>query len=210
MSQKSKPCLVACSILKDEIKKLIKNKELDVETVFVSKYLHEDYTKIEKNLRPAIEQALKKYPRNVILVYGDLCLGTDNQMNKLVEEYGIVKIDALNCIDCQMGGKGKYLEADPNQNLFFLSPGMMDSFGYVKDMLKKEGFDETAFKDIFKGLRGFVVLDTLGNSSKITEELRKFDIGLEILETRYVGCENVKNNIEEAIEQNKKNQIGVK
>ena len=102
MSQKSKPCLVACSILKDEIKKLIKNKELDVETVFVSKYLHEDYTKIEKNLRPAIEQALKKYPRNVILVYGDLCLGTDNQMNNLVEEYGIVKIDALNCIDCQI------------------------------------------------------------------------------------------------------------
>ena len=206
MTQKTKPCLVACSVLQDEIKKLIENDELDAEVVFVSKYFHEEYAKIEKNLRPVLENTLKHYPRNVILVYGDLCLGMNDEMNKLAEEYGIIKIDALNCIDCQLGGKGKHLEANPNQNLFFLSPGMMDSFEYVKEMIKKEGFDETVFKELFRGLRGFVVLDTLGNSSKIAEEFKKFDIGLEILETRYVGCENVKNVIQEAIEKNIKKQ----
>ena len=204
LTPKTKPCLVACSVLKDEIKKLIENDELDAEMVFVSKYFHEDYAKLERNLRPVIEHALKHYPRNVILVYGDLCLGMRDQMNKLAEEYGIVKIDALNCIDCQLGGKGKFLEADPNQDLFFLSPVMMDSFGYVKEMMKKEGLEEAVFREAFKDLRGFVVLDTLGNCSKITEELKKFDIGLEILETRYVGCENVKNVIQEAIEKNNK------
>ena len=204
LTLKTKPCLVACSVFEEEIKKLIENDELDVDVVFVSKYFHEEFAKIEKNLRPVIEHALKHYPRNVILVYGDLCLGMKGQMNKFAEKYGIVKIDALNCVDCQLGGKGKYLEADPNQELFFLSPGMMDSFGYVNDMMIREGLEEAAFRESFKDLRGFVILDTLGNCSKITEELKKFDIGLEILETRYVGCENVKNVIEEAIEKNNK------
>ena len=204
MTPKTKPCLVACSVFEEEIKKLIENDELDVDVVFVSKYFHEEFAKIERNLRPAIENALKNHPKNVILVYGDLCLGMKGQMNKLAEEYGIFKIDALNCVDCQLGGKGKYLEADPNQEMFFLSPGMMDSFGYVKDMMIREGLKEADFRESFKDLRGFVILDTLGNSSKIIKDLKKFGIGLEILETRYVGCENVKNVIQETIEKNNK------
>ena len=116
--QKTKPCLVASSVLEDEIKQLIENDELDAEVVFVSKYFHDDYAKMEKNLRKVIENAIKHYPRNVILVHGDLCIGTKNQMNKLAEEYGIAKIDALICVDCQLGGKGKIYEADPNQEIF--------------------------------------------------------------------------------------------
>ena len=101
----TKPCLVACSVLEDEIKKLINNGDLDVDVVFISKYFHDDYAKLEKNLRSAIENALKKYPRKVILVFGDLCLGTKGQMNTLADEYDLIKIDALNCVDCQLGGK---------------------------------------------------------------------------------------------------------
>lgn len=204
MTQKTKPCLVACSVLKDEIKKLIEQDELKAEMVFVSKYFHVDYAKIEKNLRPVIEHALQRYHGNVILVYGDFCMGMKDQMNKLAEEYGIVKIDALNCIDCQLGGKGKSLEADPNQDLFFLSPGMMDFFRHTKEMMLKEGFEETAIKELFKDLRGIVVLDTLGNCSELTEEINKIDTGLEILETKNIGCESVKDVIQEAIEKNEK------
>jgi hypothetical protein len=127
-------------------------------------------------------------------------------MNKLAEEYGIVKIDALNCIDCQLGGKGKSLEVDPNQNLLFLSSGMMDFFRHAKEMMRKEGFEETAIRELFKDLSGIVVLDTLGNYSELTYEINKLDTGLEILETRKIGCENVKNVIQEAIEKNKNNQ----
>lgn len=203
MSQKTKPCLIACSVLEDEINKLIDDDELDVDVVFISKYFHDNYDKLEKNLRHAIEKTLKKYPKKVILVYGKLCLGSKGQMNKLAEEYDLTQIDALNCIDCQLGGKGKYLEADPNQELFFLSPGMIDSFSYVKNLMLRAGLEEDTFKDFFKGLKGFVVLDTLGNSSKIINDFKRFDIDLEILDTQHVGCEGVKNNIREAIEKTK-------
>ena len=201
-----RPCLVFCSVLKEEIKKLVQQGELDAEMVFVSKYFHVNYALIEKNLRQVIENALKHFPGNVILVYGDLCLGMNNQMNKLAEEYGIEKIDALNCIDCQLGGKGKSVEADPYQDLMFLSPGMTDFFRHAKDMIRKEGFDETTLKELFKDIRGIVLLDTMGNSSELTKEVKKLDTGLEILEPRYVGCENVKNVIQEAIERRKKQQ----
>jgi hypothetical protein len=63
------------------------------------------------------------------------------QMKTLAEEYGIFKIDALNCVDCILGGKGKFLEADPSQELFFISSGMIDVFDYVRRVMKKEGID---------------------------------------------------------------------
>jgi hypothetical protein len=204
MSQKIKPCLVSCSVLREEIEKLVQQGELDAELVFVSKYFHVDYAQIEKNLRPAIEKALQRYPGRVILVYGDLCLGMDNEMKKLAEQYGIVKVDALNCIDCQLGGKGKFREADPGHDLMFLTPGMTDFFSHAKDTMLKEGIDETAVKQLFKGLRGIILLDTLGNAAQLKAEVEKLDTGLEVLETRHVGCENVKNVIQEAIERNKK------
>lgn len=204
MSQKTKLCLVSCSVLIEEIEKLVQQGELDAELVFVSKYFHVDYAQIEKNLRPAIEKALQRYPGRVILVYGDLCLGVDNEMKKLAEQYGIVKVDALNCIDCQLGGKGKFLEADPGHDLMFLTPGMTDFFSHAKDMMLKEGIDETDVKQLFKGLRGIILLDTLGNAAQLKAEVEELDTGLEILETRHVGCGNVKNVIQEAIERNKK------
>jgi len=203
----SKPCLVSCSVLKEEIKKLVQQGELDVEMVFVSKYFHVDYSQIEKNLRPVIENTLKRFPENVILVYGDLCLGMNDKMNKLAKEYGIEKIDALNCIDCQLGGKGKSLEADPNQDLMFLSPGMTDFFRHTKDIIRKEGLDKTTLKELFKDIRGIVLLDTIGNRSELTKQVEELDTGLEILETKNIGCENVKNVIQEAIDRSKsKNQ----
>ena len=204
MNQKTKPCLVSCSVLRMEIEKLVKQGELNAETVFVSKYFHVDYAQIEKNLRPVIEKALQRHPNNVILVYGDLCLGMDNEMKKLAEEYGIVKIDALNCIDCQLGGKGKFLEADPHHDLMFLSPGMTDFFSHAKSMMRKEGIEETALNQLFSGLRGIILLDTIGNGAQLKAEVQKLDTGLQILEMRHIGCGNVKDVIQEAIDRNKK------
>jgi len=65
-------------------------------------------------------------------------------MKKLAEEYGIVKVDALNCIDCQLGGKGAFLEADPQHDLLFLSPGMTDFFRHAQELMRREGLDEAA------------------------------------------------------------------
>ena len=203
MKNKSKPCLVACSVFREEIAHLIKQGELDAELAYVSKYFHVDYVLIEKNLRPVLKRAIERYPGNVILVYGDLCLGMDDEMKKLAEEFGIVKIDALNCIDCILGGKGKSVKADPHQDLIFLTPGMTDFFKHAKEIMRREGYDEDAVKQLFKGVRGIVVLDTLGDADRLKAEVEELNTGLRILKTRIVGCENVKNVINEAIAKNK-------
>lgn len=194
-----KTCLISCSVLKNEIKQLIKQGDLDAEAVFVSKYFHVDYAQVEENLRPVLEKALQDFTGNVVLVYGDLCLGMDNEMIRLAEEYGIVKVDALNCVDCQLGGKGVFLDADPDHELMFLSPGMTDFFSHMKKQMQKENIDESQLKQLFTGLRGIVLLDTLGNPKQLRQEVEKVDTGLPILETRHVGLENVKNVVREAI-----------
>ncbi len=204
MKQKTKPCIISCSVLKDEIKKLVKEGKLNADLLFVSKYFHVDYAQIEKHLRPVIERALKSHPGNVVLVYGDLCLGVDNEMKKLAEDYGIIKIEALNCIDCQLGGKGVFLEADPHHDLMFLSPGMTDFFSHAQEMMQREGMDETALKQLFNGIRGIVILDTLGDPAGLKSKIEKLDTGLLVLETRAIGCDNVENVIQEAIERNEK------
>ncbi len=204
MKQKTKPCIVSCSVLEDEIKKLVKEGKLNADLLFVSKNFHLDYGQIEKHLHPVIERALKSHPENVVLVYGDLCLGMDNEMKKLADEYGIVKVDALNCIDCQLGGKGKFLEADPQQNIMFLSPGMTDFFSHAHEMMRKEGMDEEALKQFFSGIRGIIILDTLGNSAELKSKVEKLNTGLPILEAISIGCDNVGNVIQEAIERNEK------
>jgi len=200
VGEKVKVCLVSCSVLKEESEQLIKQGSLDAELVFVSKYFHVDYEVLEKNLRKVLEQTLKRFHGKVVLVYGDLCLGQNNEMKKLAEEYGVVKVDAVNCIDCQLGGKGKFLEADPEHNLMFLGPGMIGFFKRMKEKMRDEGVDEAAFANLFSGIKGIVLLDTCGNADKCKDELEKSGIGLRVLETRKIGLENVKQVLLEAIE----------
>ncbi len=198
MEKKSKVCLVSCSVLKDELQKLVKEGKLDAELVFVSKYFHIDYEAVEMNLRKVLEATLKRFKGKVILVYGDLCLGQDGEMKKLADEYGVVKVDALNCVDCQLGGGGKFLEADPDHNLMFMGPGMIAFFKHMKQKMLQEGIDQAAFAGMFSGIRGIVLLDTCSNEDNCRAELEASGLGLPILETRKIGLENIRQVISEA------------
>ena len=199
MKEKSEVCLVSCSVLKEEIQQLQKQGSLDAEVVFVSKFFHIDYAALEKNLRKVLEQTQKRFKGKIVLVYGDLCLGQDNEMKKLAKEYGILKVDAVNCIDCQLGGKGKFFEADPEHNLMFMGPGMIGFFKHAKDQMLKEGVDEAAFANMFSGIKGMVILDTCGDAEKCMEDIEDSGINLKILETRKIGLDNVKQVILDAI-----------
>ena len=200
----AKPCLISCSVLKDEIEQLIRQGDLDVKVVFVSKYFHVDYNLVEKNLRRTIERTLQPLTEKPILVYGELCLGPNGEMKKLTEEYGLVKVDALNCVDCLLGGKGKVEEADPSHELMFMDPGMIDFFRHAKEKMLKEGMDEETFQKMFSGIKGIVLLDTLGNAGKCKQEMENINIGLTVLETKQVGLENLKLVILEAIQRHNK------
>ena len=192
MKEKFKICLVACSVLKEEIQQLQKRGSLDVDVVFVSKFFHIDYTALENNLRKVLEQTKKTVKGKTVLVYGDLCLGQDGEMKKLAKEYGISKVDAVNCIDCQLGGKGKFFEADPEHNLMFMGPGMIGFFKHAKEQMLKEGVDEAAFANIFSGIKGIVLLDTCGDAEKCVQDLKDTGMNIKILETRKIGLDNVK------------------
>jgi hypothetical protein len=200
MAKKTKPCVISCSVLKEEIQQLVKQGDLDVDLVFVSKYFHVDFNLIEKNLRQTITKVLPRSPNGIILVYGDLCLGLNNEMKTLADEYGLVKVDALNCVDCLFGGKGNSVEADPHHELMVLNPGMIGFFKKIKDEIKQEGIDESSLKQLFSGLKGIVLLDTLGESDKDRVEIEKMDTGLQILETKKIGLDKFRQLIFEAIE----------
>jgi hypothetical protein len=200
LSEKAKVCVVSCSVLKEELQQLVKQEKLDAELVFVSKFFHIDYEALEKNLRKVLEHTLKSSRGKVVLVYGDLSLGQNGEMKKLAEEFGVVKVDAENCIDCQLGGKGAFSEADPEHNLMFMGPGMIGFFKHAKETMLKEGVDETAFANMFSGIKGFVLLDTCGEAEKMRQELEASGIRVPILEIREIGLENVRRVVFDAIQ----------
>lgn len=203
MCEKAKPCLVSCSVLKEELEKLVEQGDLDVDLIFVSKYFHVDYEVLERNLRRVVEKSLPRSPGGVIVVYGDLCLGPNDEMRKLTEEHGVLKVDALNCVDCLLGGKGKVMDADPDHDLLFLYPGMIGFFSHFKEKAQQENIDEEAFNKLFNGLRGIALLDTLGESEKDKAEIEKLHTGLKVLETKAVGLDKLKQLLLEVIERNK-------
>ena len=202
MCEIAKPCLVSCSVLKEELEKLVKQGDLDADLVFVSKYFHVDYEVLERNLRKVVEKSLKRSPGGLIIVYGDLCLGPNDEMKKLTEEYGVAKVDALNCVDCLLGGKGKVLEADPDHDLLFLYPGMIGFFSHFKEKAQQENIDEEAFNKLFSGLKGIALLDTLGEPERNKEEIEKLHTGLKVLETKNIGLDKLKQLLLEVIERN--------
>ncbi|MCW3997529.1 MAG: DUF1638 domain-containing protein [Candidatus Bathyarchaeota archaeon] len=195
-----KDYLVCCSVFKDEVENLSLNKDFVV--VFLGMTLHSDYSLLEKNLRTVLENCVKKNPGKIVLVYGDDCLGLNGEMKKLAKEFDAVKVDAVNCIDCFLGGKGNYLKADPEQKLIFLTPGWIKYFNHQQ---KKATEEEKSFlKTMFIGFRGIVLLDTTGNLSQYKDQINNFMdfTGLKILETKKLDSNQIKQLINQTIQKN--------
>ncbi|MDR0471494.1 MAG: DUF1638 domain-containing protein [Nitrososphaerota archaeon] len=192
---------MSCSVLKGELRQLRAEGKLDAELVFVSKNFHVDYAQLESNLRRILKHTKERFDGKIVLVYGDLCLGQGEEMKELVNEYGIVKVDALNCIDCQLGGRGRVLEADPEHNLMFMGPGMVEFFADMKRSLKHQGMDDEAmFRGLFSGIRGIMLLNTCGDKEALLRDLNELGMGLEVIETIDIGPDNVLRLVLEALE----------
>jgi len=200
MTAKAKPRVISCSVLRNELKELVKTGALDVDLSFYSMELHSDYGLLEKNLRKKIEENQAQAKRPVVVVTGDYCLGPEDEAKRLMNEYGIVKADALNCIDCLFGGKGQFTTVDPNGERIFLSPGWIPYF-YSKMKKSKGAEHEETFRNMFSGLKGIVLLDTIGDLEayrKEIEEICSFT-RLPILETKKIGLENLRELVLEAV-----------
>jgi len=186
----TKPYLVSCSILKDEIEKLPFNKNFEI--VYLDWSLHRDYELLEKALKKVLTRCMEQSSKKIVLVYGDYCLGPNGEMAKLVKKFGVIKVDAVNCIDCLLGGKGKYLTIDPTGRKIFLSPGWIKSFNWVFQTIPKD--EKHLFKLMFEGCEGIILLDTLGNLNEYKDQIQYFldFTSLKIIETRKVNINNFK------------------
>jgi hypothetical protein len=107
-----KPYLVCCGVLKKEVERLIANGYLSVEPLYLDVGLHVNPDELKKQLVKAIDKCSADVSRAIIVVFGDLC---NPNMKEIVGSYSnVVKVDALNCIDCLLGGHGRLRGVDPN------------------------------------------------------------------------------------------------
>jgi hypothetical protein len=148
--------------------------------------LHLDYTLLKQSLNKVLRNLATKSSEDVILVYGDFCLGPKGEINELVKQHSVVKVDALNCIDCFLGGGGSNLKIDPEDKTIFLSPGWIKFFNYHYSKASKE--EQNFFRQMFLGFKGIILFDTLGNLEKYEDQIQDFvDFsGLKILGTRKI------------------------
>lgn len=196
-----RPYLISCGILRKEIEKLVEEKSLDVEPIFLDAGLHVDYAKLKKELTSAIEECSKKKSKGIVVVYGDLC---HPRIKKIVEKYNnSVKVDALNCIDCLLGGHGRLLLIDPNNDHFYLSPGWMPS-NLEKNVHFRKVFDwgQEGIKNLFRDLKGVILIDSLGNLDDFKGDIEEFSsqTGLPVKDKKTVGVRELKALILEAIQ----------
>ena len=189
-----KPFIISCGVMEKEIKQLLARGKLDADVVFLNKYLHIDYEKLRQALKASL---IKHQDKNPVVIYGDVCLGFNGEMKKLVEECGATKVDALNCIDCMLGGSGRLLEIDPDHIFLFLTPAFIEWF---EDM-KCGTIEETRKK--FSMLRGIISVDSIGDLDTFKDRIDHISeqTGLPVLEHKSTGLDGLKSVILKALEE---------
>lgn len=194
MSPKS--YLIACGIMQKEIDTLISQGQINADVVFLDKELHVNYQKLEKALVQTLEIHRSRPGAKPVVVYGDVCLGFKNEMQSLLSRYGAVKVGAINCIDCLLGGGGKLLEIDPDHLYLFLTPAFIEFTERIMSKTREET------RRIFSRLKGILLIDSLGNLDDYQDRIRRISdlTGLPILETRKVGLTGLKTVITNALE----------
>ena len=179
--------------MEKEIKQLLWKGELNADVVFLNKYLHINYEKLHQALQTSL---LKHRDKKPMVIYGDVCLGFNGEMKKLVETCEATKVDALNCIDCMLGGSGRLLEIDPDHIYLFLTPAFIEWF---EDM-NRGSIEET--RKIFSMLKGIILVDSMGDLDTFKDRIDQISkqTGLPVLEHKRVGLDGLKSVILKALE----------
>ena len=185
--------LISCGILQPEIEALIARKEIEAEAVFLNKYLHVDYRKLHDALKASLRRHRERKP---VVVYGDVCLGFNGEMQALMIECETIKVDGLNCIDCLLGGRGKLLEIDPDHRLFFLTPAFLE---FSENLISGTKEDN---RRRFNMLKGIMLVDSLGDMVRHRNRIEHISdqTGLPVVEHRMVGLDGLKAVVEEALQ----------
>ncbi len=198
MKEHDLPSLIACGIFKQEIMRLIEQDALKVNPYFLNPGLHNDPPLLEEALRGLLKKQTRQNAGNVIVMYGDICLGFQNEMAALVDEFHVVKVNALNCIDCYLGGQGRLLEIDPLHEYFFLNPSWMALEFGERDL---ESPTEASRRE-FNMLKGLYLLDTLDNLDESESRIQKISrfTHLPVVARENIGLEGLTQVLTRALE----------
>lgn len=199
MLEGNKPCIIACGIFREELEQIIHNNGFKADIEYLDPGLHNDPKCLEKALSKAIDFKKKLYQNDIVVAYGDICLGFQNEMKAFTEKHGVVNVDALNCIDCLLGGKGRLLEIDPKHEYFFLNPAWIELEFGSRDKTKNT---EDA-REEFSILSGLYLLDTMSNLDDYAEVIQEISdyTGLPVIERKDIGLDGIQKTVLEAIEQ---------
>lgn len=187
-----KNLLISCGIFEPEINLLIKRGKIKADVIFLNKYLHLDYQKLHR----ALDASIKKYEnRKPLIVYGDLCLGFNNEMQSLMADHGVSKVNGLNCIDCLLGGHGKLLEIDPLHHFFFLTPAFLEFSEKLITGTREQNIER------FSMLKGIIIVDSLGNMELYRDHIEQFgkQTGLSVVDHLRPGLSGIKNIVNETL-----------
>ncbi|MCB2187208.1 MAG: DUF1638 domain-containing protein [Deltaproteobacteria bacterium] len=196
MSRTPETCLLACGILRREMDELARQGRLPGRPVYLSSRLHNDYGMLKRALEGAIPKQKERFAGRVVVVYGDVCLGFQNEMPELVAAHGVVKVKALNCLDCQLGGGGRLLDLDPTHKILFLNQSFIDFFQRIE--LK---YPAEEIQPMFSVLEGIILLDPLGDLDDFDEEIARISrlTGLPIRERLDLGLDGLEKVLREAV-----------
>jgi len=199
MDEGIKPCLIACGIFREELEQMINDNGFKADIEYLDPGLHNDPKCLEGELSKAIDSKKCLHQDNIVIVYGDVCLGFQNEMKAFAEKQGVVKIDALNCIDCLLGGKGRLLDIDPKHEYFFLNPAWIELEFGSRDKSKNT---EKA-KEEFSILSGLYLLDTMSNLDDYTQVIQEISdyTGLPVIERKNIGLDGIKKTNSKAMKQ---------
>ena len=198
MEDHTQPSLIACGIFKQEIMQLIEKGVLKVNPYFLNPGLHNDPPLLEKALRGLLTKQTRRNPGNVIVMYGDICLGFQNEMAALIKEFNGVKVNGLNCIDCYLGGQERLLEIDPEHEYFFLNPSWIDLEFGERDL---DCPTEASQKE-FNMLKGLYLLDTLDNLDQYEVRIQKISrfTNLPVVVRENIGLDGLKQVLDQSLE----------
>lgn len=189
------PLLISCGILREEIQALQARGRIIAHTHFLSPRLHSHPQHLSKALCAAMAFFRPKFGQQVVVVYGDACLGFNGEMARLVADFGMTKVSAVNCIDCLLGGHDRLLEIDPEHRFFFLNRAFLQ-FG--RNLFNQ---DPAAVREQFKMLSAIVPVDSMGDLTVYSEEVQRVSelTGLPLEASIDVGLDGVEKVICEAI-----------
>lgn len=190
-----KQLLIACDIFQPEIDKLKAMGEIDVDVIYLDKYLHFDFEALHSALTACLNEHGHRKP---VVAYGDLCLGFKSEMHSLLTEHGSNKVEGLNCIDCILGGQGRLLEIDPDHEYYFLTPAFIEFTERLLTGNKEEN------RRRFSKLKGIIVIDSLDNMEQYRDRIEYFSdqTGLPVVGHKKVGLSKLNKVIKEAFQKN--------